>query len=238
MKTHLLKAICGSLLGCAISMTTYAQTIEMQINASRTTNAIGSRHYGLFFEEINHAGDGGLYAELIQNRSFEDNIYNPDKWWTVGSANMSLISEGLLNDVQSKALRVKFNANGDGIKNEGFWGINAVKDRTYTCSFWVKSNTWNGTLTAAICNENGTRLGETAITVSASTEWKKYTATITCNGDDPKAWFFLTADKAGSLDIDMVSLFPPTFKDRPNGCRPDLAQLLYDMKPAFVRFPG
>ena len=78
MKTHLLKGICGSLLGCAISMTTYAQTIEMQINASRTTNAIGSRHYGLFFEEINHAGDGGLYAELIQNRSFEDNVYNPD----------------------------------------------------------------------------------------------------------------------------------------------------------------
>lgn len=215
-----------------------AQTISLQVDASRVTTAIGNRHYGLFFEEINHAGDGGLYAELIQNRSFEDNVSNPDHWWTVGTAAMSLVSDGLLNDVQSKALRVEFKKNGDGVKNEGFWGINAVNGRTYTCTFWVKASGWNGRLTAAICKEDGTVLGESEIDIAASGEWKKYSLTLTSSGDDPKAWFYLTADKAGILEFDMVSLFPPTFKDRPNGCRPDLAQMLYEMKPAFVRFPG
>lgn len=229
----------GATLAMAACMLSAPAQVTLDIDAGRRGPAIGERHYGLFFEEINHAGDGGLYAELIHNRSFEDNAANPDKWWAVGKADMSVTTEGLLNAAQGHALRLQMHEPGDGVRNEGFWGINVVEERVYRLSFWIRGEgTYKGTLTASLQSENGTRLGSTEIPVDINGEWTKLEAEITATGDDPKGWFVLTGDTPGTVVLDVVSLFPPTWKGRANGCRPDLAEMLAAMKPGFVRFPG
>ena len=230
---------CGATLAMAACMLSASAQVTLDIDAGRRGPAIGERHYGLFFEEINHAGDGGLYAELIHNRSFEDNAANPDKWWAVGEADMSVTTEGLLNAAQGHALRLQMHEPGDGVRNEGFWGINVVEERVYKLSFWIRGEgTYKGTLTASLQSENGTRLGSTEIPVDINGEWTKLEAEITATGDDSKGWFVLTGDTPGTVVLDVVSLFPPTWKGRANGCRPDLAEMLAAMKPGFVRFPG
>lgn len=217
--------------------------VVINIDANQRGPLICPTHYGIFYEDINHAADGGLYAELIRNRSFEDDALSQQSgisnWFSVGNAELVLVKEGLLNDVQHNALSVTINGNGDGVRNDGFWGINAVKDRNYQLSFWAKSDkNYKGTITARLQSATGQLLGETKIKVSLSDEWKKYSASIVATGNDPKAEFTLTADKAGEFQLDVVSLFPPTFKNRENGMRPDLAQMLADMSPSFMRFPG
>lgn len=238
MRKLLFKRALWAFLLCCGAALSEAQ-VTLNIDAGQRGPAIGNRHYGIFFEEINHAGDGGLYAELIHNRSFEDNAGNPDKWWKVGDASWSLITDGLLNAAQEHALRLTFNAPGDGVRNEGFWGINVVNGRTYKLSFWAKSEAgYQGTLSFALQTEAGNGLGSSSTAVNLGSEWVKVTAEITATGDDPKGFFALTGNKAGTIDIDVVSLFPPTYKGRENGCRIDLAEMLAAMKPAFVRFPG
>lgn len=212
--------------------------VVIDIDAAKRGPAISPTHYGIFYEDINHAADGGLYAELIRNRSFED-ADTPCNWSSVGDAQITLVKEGLLNDAQHNAINVAIARAGDGVRNEGFWGINAVEGRTYKLSFWAKSDKkYQGTVTARLQSSDGQTLGESVIKVQFTKNWEKYTATITATGNDPKAEFTLTADMAGEFQIDVVSLFPPTFKDRENGMRPDLAQMLADMNPSFMRFPG
>lgn len=213
--------------------------VSLDIDAGKRGPSIGELHYGLFFEEINHAGDGGLYAELIQNRSFEDNASSPDKWTAIGGATLILTNSHLLNEAQGNALVLNMKSANDGVRNEGFWGIHAVEGHTYKLSFWARGNdAYHGTLTASLQSSEGGSLGETDIDVDVAGEWTKYTAQITATGTDNAACFALTGSAAGSLVLDMVSLFPPTYKDRDNGCRTDLAEMLAAMKPAFVRFPG
>ncbi|MDE6549619.1 MAG: carbohydrate binding domain-containing protein [Muribaculaceae bacterium] len=226
----------------AFSLFTLAQTMAAQvvinIDANQRGPMISPVHYGIFYEDINHAADGGLYAELIRNRSFEDDT-TPCNWFSVGDAQIALVQDDLLNEVQHNALDVTLVKPGDGVRNEGFWGINAVKGREYRLSFWAKSDKkYKGTITARLQSASGQTLGEENLKVSLSKDWKKYTATISATGTDPKAEFTLTADKPGQFQLDVVSLFPPTFKDRENGMRPDLAQMLADMNPSFMRFPG
>lgn len=226
------------LLALLAMVTAMNAQVIIDIDANKRGPMISPVHYGIFYEDINHAADGGLYAELIRNRSFEDDSI-PCNWNAVGDAKISLVKENLLNDVQHNALEVIVNRQGDGVLNEGFWGINAVKGRKYELSFWAKSDKkYKGTLTARLQSVSGQTLGETDIKVSFSKDWKKYTATIIATGDDPKAEFTLTADKTGEFQLDVVSLFPPTFRNRENGMRPDLAQMLADMSPRFMRFPG
>lgn len=224
---------------CHCLFTTGWAQVTLNLDAGQRGPEIGNRHYGIFFEEINHAGDGGLYAELVQNRSFEDNGTNPDKWWAIGKAEIQLITEDLLNDKQEHALEVVFKENGDGVRNEGFWGINVVSGETYQLTFWVKTKTsFNGRLTAELQNADQKSLGSTEISTTVGKEWTKVTAEITATENDPNGWLALKGSASGSICLDVVSLFPPTYKDRPNGCRKDLAQMLETMKPAFVRFPG
>ena len=256
MKTR--KLLIAVLFISACSMN--AQVV-INVDATQKGPKISPTHYGIFYEDINHAADGGLYAELIRNRSFEDDLMGGGRnmrrrggqnnqnegqteprisnWFSVGSASLKLIQENLLNSVQHNALNVMLKKAGDGVRNEGFWGINAVKGTKYRLSFWAKSlNGYNGTITAQLQSTNGQSLGNVKINANFGKEWKKYTAIITATGNDPRAEFSLTADKVGEFQIDVVSLFPPTFKNRENGMRPDLAQMLADMHPRFMRFPG
>jgi len=256
MKTRKLLIAVLFISACSIN----AQVV-INVDATQKGPKISPTHYGIFYEDINHAADGGLYAELIRNRSFEDDLMGGGRnmrrrggqnnqnegqteprisnWFSVGSASLKLIQENLLNSVQHNALNVMLNKAGDGVRNEGFWGINAVKGTKYRLSFWAKSlNGYNGTITAQLQSTNGQSLGNVKINANFGKEWKKYTAIITATGNDPRAEFSLTADKVGEFQIDVVSLFPPTFKNRENGMRPDLAQMLADMHPRFMRFPG
>lgn len=226
--------------------------VVIDVDALQSGPAISPDHYGLFYEDINHAADGGLYAELIRNRSFEDNTMRQDdlsktkgeyseisNWFAIGNAQMNLIQKNLLNQVQHNALNVHFASSGDGIRNEGFWGINAVQGQRYELNFFAKSDKgFNGIITASLISADGQNLGSTRVKVKNTGKWKKYSAVIIAKGNDPRAQFALTSDRAGELQFDVVSLFPPTFKNRPNGMRPDLAQMLADMHPRFLRFPG
>ena len=175
----------------------------------------------------------------MRNRSFEDNAGNPDSWWTLGDASMGIATDDMLNTVQGHAMRMVINAAGGGVRNEGFWGINVVNGREYQLSFWLRADdAYDGVITAELQRENGAGLGSVDIKVNATREWKKYTATLRATGDDAKGWFALKGSTPGTVVLDVVSLFPPTFKNRPNGCRADLAQMLADLHPRFMRFPG
>jgi len=232
-----LKTLATTML-LAATMPAMAQ-VQLGFDMGSRGQDVTEDHYGIFYEEINHAGDGGLYAELIRNRSFEDNAGNPDTWWTVGDASFGITTDNMLNTVQQHAMRVQINAAGAGVRNEGFWGINIVNGRQYTLSFWMRADErYEGVITAELQNRDGAGMGRVEIPVSATTEWKKYTATLTATGNDAGGWLALLGSEPGTVVFDVVSLFPPTFKNRPNGCRPDLAQKLADLKPRFMRFPG
>ena len=205
-----------------------------------------------------HAADGGIYAELIRNRSFEDGPRygapaDMQGWSTYAAAPSQLTARliqptkktPLLNGAQHNALALDVKASASMpvcLVNEGFWGINAVQGRSYRLSFWAKAPKYKGTVKATLCSQDGSQLyAETAISgfpAAKAKGWTKYEATFTANGNDPQAQFALVFDGVGQMQIDMVSLFPPTFKNRANGMRPDLANMLWQMHPKFMRFPG
>lgn len=240
----------GTLLMLTALLTSCSEQAKVVINidAERQGPAISQTHYGLFYEDINHAADGGLYAELIRNRSFEDDTMPSDEepspsgishWMAVGDAQLALTQRNLLNKVQHNALDLKITKAGDGVLNDGFWGMNIVAGTEYQLSFFACSDKgYQGTMCATLVSADGKTLGKADIELNANGKWTKYTATIKAIESDTKAQFALTGDKAGELQLDVVSLFPPTFKNRPNGMRPDLAQMLADMHPRFLRFPG
>lgn len=223
--------------------TSFAQ-VSMTLDATQRGPMTSPYQYGLFFEEINHAGDGGLYAELIRNRSFEDSDL-PVNWFAVGNTHLNIIRIGLLNKAQNQALQVVFPSaskkNPEGLANEGFWGMKFVKDSTYHLSFWAKAIKGNFTnhLIALLQSSDGhTVCGQTLVIGKIGKVWTKLSATIKATGNSDNGHFVLLSSSKGTLDLDVVSLFPYTWKNRPNGLRPDLAQLLEDTHPRFLRFPG
>ena len=149
----------------------------------------------------------------------------------------------LLNGVQHNALELTIKATPQDpvcLVNKGFWGINAVQGRTYRLSFWAKAPKYKGGVLAMLRNEAGDeKLAQAQISLDPKAKgWTKYEAVLQSEGNDAKAQFALVFDGVGVVDLDVVSLFPPTFKNRENGMRPDLANMLWQMHPKFMRFPG
>ena len=220
----------------AVGLSAQAQVL---VNVdTHSTKTVSPDLYGIFFEDINNAADGGIYAELIRNRSFEDD--NKDiPTWSVRGASHKLVTKGLLNKVQGHALELTFAGKQlQTLTNDGFWGINAVQGRPYKLSLWIKGK-YNGTVKAQLVSADGkTVLAETPVNGKVTGKWQKLTAEMKSAGNDPKAKFQLVFNGKGTVTLDVVSLFPPTFKNRPNGLRPDLAEMLYNLHPKFVRFPG
>lgn len=238
----------STILCLSLSATTQAQ-VKMNIDATQRSAMISDYQYGLFFEEINHAGDGGLYAELIRNRSFEDNASTPEYWSAIRlsgqTVNLSLNATQQLNSAQQTNLRVSISGASDarkaGISNSGFWGMNFVSDSTYTLTLWVKASTsFNGKLYGQLQKADGSAASE-EVKLQGKLEtnkWVKLSATIKATADCSDGRFAFLSSNNGTLYLDVVSLMPATWKGRTNGLRPDLAQLLYDTKPSFLRFPG
>ena len=243
--------------GCALYAAVQAQ-VTIDIDAQQRGPKVSPMLYGIFYEDINHAADGGIYAELIRNRSFEDGPRygapaDMQGWSTYAAAPSQLTARliqptkktPLLNSVQHNALALDIKASPTMpvcLVNEGFWGINAVRGRCYRLSFWAKTLKYQGTVKATLCSKDGSQLyAETVVSQFPAVKaqgWTKYEATLTANDNDPQAQFALVFDGVGQVQIDMVSLFPPTFKNHENGMRPDLANMLWQLHPKFMRFPG
>lgn len=142
LKHFLLTTITCLLTGNMQSQTT--PTVDAGLRGAR----IEKTHYGIFFEEINHAGDGGLYAELIRNRNFREGT---QFWSAKGSATMTVVSTDLMNAAQQKCLQLTIKANDAGVRNTGYWGMHFEKDKTYRLSPWVKAKDgYAGTLTGTL----------------------------------------------------------------------------------------
>ena len=212
--------------------------VNIKVDVAQKGIEISPTLYGIFYEDINYASDGGLYAELIRNRSFEYDAEKPAHWRAEGST-ISLVTEGLLNEKQGHALRVETTTPDGGISNEGYWGINAVAGTQYKLSFWIKLlHGKPDTMKAFLKDKSGKVLGQTLISQKLSKGWQKVEAIIVPQASDPQAVFTLNFEKPCAVLLDVVSLFPPTFKGRENGCRIDLAEKLQALHPAFMRFPG
>ena len=250
-----MKRLSLPLLALLAANTALQAQVNINIDAQNRGPKISPTHYGIFFEDINHAADGGLYAELIRNRSFEDGPrYGAPadlQGWSAYAAAPSLLEmkliqptkkSPLLNGAQHNALQLTVKATPQMpvcLVNEGFWGINAVQGRTYRLSFFARGN-YKGTVKATLCDKTGTEIyATTDVNIDGiGKNWTKYSTTLLADGNDPKAQFAIVFDGTGTIDLDVVSLFPPTFKNRENGMRPDLANMLWQMHPKFMRFPG
>ena len=228
---------------------TRAATPTIAIDAASPAGKVSPRFYGLMTEEINHAYDGGLYAELVRNRALLDDAKTAVHWSVVqggGSAAAIALDPGApLNQAIRTSLRLDVTQASDGraagVANEGYWGI-PVRPRTrYRASLYAKAAAgFDGPLTLSIESEDGATVYASARVAGITQAWKRYDAILT-TGNVPataKARYAVTLHRPGTVWVSLVSLFPPTFKDQPNGFRPDLMQMLVDMKPKFLRFPG
>jgi alpha-N-arabinofuranosidase len=206
-------------------------------------------HYGLMTEEINHSYDGGLYAELVQNRAFLDNGEKPVHWSVVqgpgATATITLDRATPLNDILTNSLRldaaVASESGRAGIANDGYWGIPVKPHTKYRASFYARAAAnFKGPVKVAIESDDGAATFAEAEVPHLGVKWKLHTVTLKTGGVSPtaKTRFVLSVNKSGTVWFDLVSLFPPTFHNRPNGNRVDIMQMLGGMKPDFLRFPG
>ena len=226
-------------LCCILCAFTGKAQLSFDFSTSQRGPMLSPLQYGIFYEEINHGGDGGLYAELVRNRSFEDNASSPDGWQKLGDTGIDIVTANLLNKAQGHALKLTINENYAGIRNEGFWGMNIVEGETYTLTFWAKTDgSLDGRMVAELQDDKQNNYGRTEFSVNLTDEWQKYTLQLKATSSNTKGWLAIRALQHMVIYLDVVSLMPPTYKDRPNGCRRDLAEMLSELHPTFVRFPG
>jgi alpha-L-arabinofuranosidase len=223
----------------------------LRADPRRLPKLISKDLFGVFFEDLSYAADGGLYAELVQNRSFEYNpadkkIWNPLSFWEYtkqghGYGKISVESNTPIarTNPHYVVLDVDFPGEGVGITNSGFDGIVLKSGEDYNFSIYLKQISGApANIKVELRSNKGVLYGQLAIAVKGNA-WKKYTGTIRATADADSAHLSVLALSKVKLAIDEVSLFPAkTFKGEQNGLRADLAQAIADLKPKFVRFPG
>jgi alpha-L-arabinofuranosidase len=259
----------------AVTVTAQTAVPVLQIQADKVTASMPPTFYGLMTEEINYSYEGGLYGELIRNRTFKaDSVsqtvkpeaydvaqYYPVKittsgppkfWGTIGGAKISLDTNNILNNWLAVSLKLDLSSASKtspaGIFNAGYWGIPVRPNTTYHASFFSKAEHFHGPLTVALESADGKKVYANAEISGISGNWKKYEVALSTFGDvtpSKNNRLVISAAKPGkffnhhgTVWLQEVSLFPPTFKNRPNGDRADISQLLADAQPKFLRFPG
>ncbi len=214
---------------------------SLTIDGATPGPKIGPLFYGLMTEEINHAYDGGLYAELIQNRIFQDKD-TPLAWSAVGSGTIAIDETNPVNTVALKrSLRLDAAGDKSGIANSGFWGIPVWPNTRYHASFYARGvDSASGPLSVDIESNDGKTIFATATTSAITGEWKKYELDLTTSQVATSAGnrFVISTAGKGSVWFSLVSLFPPTYHNRPNGNRIDISEKLLALHPSFLRFPG
>ena len=231
----------------AVSLVVTAQTHVLDVNTKKLGAPVQPTMYGIFFEDINYAADGGLYAEMVKNRSFEF----PQRlmgWRAYG--NFDVKDDGPF-ERNPHYVRLKYSGHSDkftGLENEGFFGIAVKEGATYRFSLWARCpEGGKSTLEVSFVKNNtmeeDQRFAKVMVNIEGK-EWKKYTAELTAPRTEPKAALRIFLRKNGkdpitTTDVEHISLFPAdTWKGRENGMRKDLAQALFDMHPGVFRFPG
>jgi alpha-N-arabinofuranosidase len=221
-----------------------AQSGAVTVQVDRPGAAISPTLFGLFFEDINFGADGGLYPECVKNRSFE--FPDPMMGWkrlARGEAKGTLqIYDAGSGSGRPNAhyLQIKTDSGGGfGLTNEGFRGMGVEQGNSYLFSVLARNaGDTPATLRVEVEDNDGKKLGEAEIT-GLTQAWKTYTAVIRPAATSGKARLNLLMYGRGKVDVDLISLYPKeTWKNRPNGLRADLVQLLSDLKPGFLRFPG
>src|SRR5687768_12529277 len=221
-----------SLSGLLAAQGVSAQSGTLTVQVDRPGAPIPETLFGLFFEDINFAADGGLYPERVKNRSFE--FPEPLMGW-VGGAGVEVVSSG----PPAGTCYVRL-APGAHLISTGFRGIGLEKGEEYTLTFLGRGS--SGSLEATLSRGEGTQAARIPVAQGRvrgiQGVWKRHSLTLRPNATVPDGSLILSSD-GGPVSIDAVSLYPKrTFKNRKNGLRPDLVQLLADLKPGFLRFPG
>ncbi len=241
IKSSALMVAAAALVGCAGGEGGNGRVFNLDASNPAGGAPIPETLYGLFFEDINFAADGGLYAEMIKNRSFEfpQSLMG---WETFGKVEVRTAGAPFARNPHYVHLDpVGHPHKRTGLQNEGFFGVTAAKGKEYRFSVWARAT--NGASKITVEMTDPASMGETQVVASADVEvsgkeWKKYTATLTPDADVKKGKFriFLYGD---AVDLEHVSLFPAdTWQGRENGLRADLVQALADIHPGVLRFPG
>ncbi|VBB47477.1 Alpha-L-arabinofuranosidase domain protein [uncultured Paludibacter sp.] len=236
MQKNKLAIVILFLIFSCISLTN-AQTHNIQVDFKKNGIPIQKTMYGIFFEDINYGADGGLYAELVKNRSFEfpEHLMG---WNTFGKVEIK--DNGPFNN-NPHYVHLSYAGHDEkhtGLENEGFFGIGVKKDAEYRFSVWTKSSLPNGSLKIEIIDTQSNIIASQKLEVPSS-EWKQYELILKSSKTEAKAKLRIFLTSKSDVDLEHISLFPvDTWKGRNNGLRKDLAQALYDLKPGVFRFPG
>ncbi len=241
----------GALLTCC-GLSSPAQTpasAHLTLAPNEVVSPVSPMLYGMMTEEINHAFDGGLYAEMVQNRTFRGSWEGIVHWDLVrhGNAHAAYAIDKSSGPSQALPTSLKLTVDAAspgaeaGVSNEGYWGMGVRPHTPYRGSFYAKVNDAAiGPVTARLVNDDsGTALAEAQVPVHAG-DWSRYEYTLTTGATPPSArnHLQLLVAHPGTLSLQEVSLFPPTFNNRPNGNRPDLMERMAALHPHFLRLPG
>jgi len=245
MKKKVLQILALGLLA-ASGVTEAQHNNVITVNTKNLSGKISPTMWGVFFEDINMGADGGIYAELVKNRSFE--FFRPLMGWTVNGTkvkegDMLILHRSPSHTANPRFLRTTVSnaAQGDaGLLNEGFRGMGIKQGLRYDFSVLYRQQQPGIRLHIQLLNSSGQVIGDTLLTPSQQdTTWHKQSVSFHASATEPKAKLQLWLEGSGTIDLDMISLFPEdTWKHRPGGMRADMIQLLADMKPGFIRFPG
>jgi alpha-L-arabinofuranosidase len=239
---------CALVFSLAPSLLLLGQQPSLSIQVDRPTAKVSPMLYGLMTEEINFSYDGGLYAELVRDRAIGPGR-RPTFHWTMAAGGNSVVDISAdqttgPSTALPRSLKVSVTAATEaspaGVQNDGFWGIPVRPQTSYSGSFYAKTDSEGVPVTVRLVND-ATGAAAAVTTVSGlSTEWRQYTFTLK-TGQVPVTannHLVLTISRPATVWFDLVSLFPPTYHDRPFGNRIDLMEKLAAMHPAFLRFPG
>ena len=226
------------LMACGIAG---AAQSSITVNVNKPGIKVSPTLWGIFFEDINLSADGGLYAELVRNRSFEDSA-QPESWTarnsTASKAEMSIDADKPMSAKNPHSLKVTVTGSGTaGVANNGYYGMSVVKGDSYNLSINARGAAdFGGPLTVTLEGADGTVRASGQVD-GLTPEWKHYGLSLKADATDSKARLVISTGKPGTFWLDMVSLFPEkTWKG--HGFRSDLFEMLLALKPAFVRFPG
>ncbi len=221
----------------------------LTIQVDKSLHSVSPMLYGTMTEEINYSYDGGLYPEMVRNRTFRDRNWNQQDWLVIQNASAGATMEkdkttgpsAALTDSIKLLVTAASPTEPAGVRNQGYWGYPLRPNSAYKASLYAKADSaalgplhWN-----LISNRTGKSVAS-AETANIGTDWKQYTATLHTGPIQASEAYHLelTVEHPGTLWIDLVSVFPPTYKNRENGNRVDLMEMLAGIHPAFLRFPG
>ena len=239
-----MKRLLLTILSLSAAASLSAQTLQMKVNVNKPGAEIQPTMYGIFIEDINFAADGGLYAELVKNRSFEF-PGNRLQGWSVGGR-VELKDDGPF-ERNPHYLRLRYPGHPQkhtAIENNGFFGIGLAEGAKYRFSVWARVPEAGQTARLGIELIDRASMGEVQAHATAeitvdSGDWKKYEVILTSGVTDPKATLRIFLNSPVAVDVEHISLFPvDTWMGHENGLRKDLAQALYDLQPGLFRFPG